>query len=258
MRVIRLAYRRTLHEVDNHGWRGTVFRGLGRLFSSTYPEPASRNRIDTSPHPFDLETGADTGGYTPGECLGAPPESASGLYNTAYYGISPSTLRAALRHFQGAPEDFTFVDLGCGKGRALFVAAELPFRQLLGVELDADLCEVARANFAASTHAAERIRVVHQDALSMRYPETPLLIYLYHPFLAPLLRRVLSSIERQYRSGSRQVFILFANHVYPRVVARFPFLQMEWDLDFPLSAGDAAADRHGVRAERYTLYRAVR
>jgi hypothetical protein len=29
----------------------------------------------------------------------------------------------------------TFLDLGCGKGRALLVASELPFRDIMGVEL---------------------------------------------------------------------------------------------------------------------------
>jgi len=35
--------------------------------------------------------------------------------------------------------DFIFVDFGSGKGRALFVAAEHPFRQIIGVEYSREL-----------------------------------------------------------------------------------------------------------------------
>jgi SAM-dependent methyltransferase len=32
----------------------------------------------------------------------------------------------------------TFIDLGCGKGRALLIAARLPYRRVIGVEIDED------------------------------------------------------------------------------------------------------------------------
>ena len=32
-------------------------------------------------------------------------------------------------------EEFTFIDVGCGKGRALLLASEFPFRRIVGVEL---------------------------------------------------------------------------------------------------------------------------
>src|SRR6516225_8353137 len=72
----------------------------------------------------------------------------SGLYSTGHLGIPPPALTEAISWLPIAHEAFTFVDIGCGKGRALMVASAFPFRRLVGVEISPELCEIARANTA--------------------------------------------------------------------------------------------------------------
>ena len=43
---------------------------------------------------------------------------------------------------------FTFVDLGCGKGKPLMVAASYGFRRLVGVDISAECIAIARRNIA--------------------------------------------------------------------------------------------------------------
>jgi SAM-dependent methyltransferase len=38
------------------------------------------------------------------------------------------------------PEQFCFLDIGCGKGRALIIATEYGFKDLIGVDYSAKLC----------------------------------------------------------------------------------------------------------------------
>ncbi len=101
---------------------------------------------------------------------------------------------------------YTFLDIGAGKGRALLLASEHRFRRVLGVELNHALAEVARANAAhwARAHAADPtapllapIEILEQDALELTLPAVPTLIFLFHPFEAPMLRRLLRHIETQ-------------------------------------------------------------
>jgi hypothetical protein len=127
-------------------------------------------------HPFDLLHGVETSGFIPGENI--PAISLSALYSTAYTGISPSALTQALSELPIRCGDFTFVDLGCGKGRALMVAAQFPFPHFLGVELASELCNVARANVATDPNWADRISIVNQDATKVIFPHGPLLVYL--------------------------------------------------------------------------------
>jgi SAM-dependent methyltransferase len=240
-----LLYRRLLHALDNHGLRGSALRALKRV--RRQKAPTAESRVVPDVHPFDQLHQVDTSGWIPGEQL-----TPADLYNTAYYGISPSTLHAALERLPDPLGPCTFVDLGCGKGRALLVAAAFHFAAILGVELSAELCAVARRNTASNS----RIRVEQADALAVTYPAGPLVVYLYHPFLAPRLRRVLRNLERQLRASPRPALVLMANPTYQHVVARMSFLRELWDYSLPLSAEDAAADRHGIAHERFTLYRA--
>ena len=232
MKGPRRLYRRLLHSIDNYGLRGLL----------PQPEPPVNEPGD--PHPFDLANNTDTSGHIPGEAL-----TPANLHNTAYYAISPSALTSALAMLPEAASGFDFVDLGCGKGRALLVAAQFDFPKILGVELSPDLCQIAKSNCKHNP----RIEIRQQDAATLTFPTTPLVVFIYHPFLAPVLRRILSNLEREH---PHPTYLLYANNTYPRVFARFPFLQMVWDYSIPLSPEDAAADRHLITHERFTLYRA--
>ena len=228
---MRRLYRKLLHAVDNYGIRGLL----------PQPEP-DFNESDT-PHHFDLTHGTNTSGHIPGGQL--TPEN---LHNTAYYAISPSALKAALDLLPESTAKFTFVDLGCGKGRALLIAAQFDFPRILGIELSPQLCQIAESN----TSNNPRIQIRQQDAATLNFPDAPLVVFLYHPFLAPVLHRVLTNLKRH----NHPTYLLYANNTYPKVFARFPFLQQVWDYSIPLSPADAAADRHRITHERFTLYRA--
>src|SRR5580658_10087482 len=92
-------------------------------------------------HPFDLKYGTDTGGY-----LGPQELAGSGIHdrmNNGYSAVAPSVFREACRRWRetlpssaSRLEAYTFVDVGAGKGRTLLLAAELPFRRVIGVELN--------------------------------------------------------------------------------------------------------------------------
>jgi SAM-dependent methyltransferase len=245
-----LTLRRLLHAVDNHGLAGV----LQRLYSKGRAQhPAAGDFAPAAPpHPFDLERGADTSGYTPGEQLSSG--HAADFFNTAFYAISPSTLRQALAELPEPCAAVTFVDLGCGKGRALLVAQEFGFAHVVGVELAPDLAVIASSNLNRAGMGG-RAEIVTGDASSFRYPEGPLVVFLYHPFLARVLRQTLDNLRDQLAERPRRVYLLRANPGYPRVLARQRFLHLTWRRAFQLSPEDAAADRHGTVVERYELWR---
>ena len=250
--------RRILHAADNHGIAGSLRRLFSRAARQHHPGPADF-ADPVGPHPFDLFrgallTGADTSGYIPGEQLqGAKytTSRAANRANTAYYAISPSTLWAALLRLPSKAADATFVDLGCGKGRALLVANACGFNHIAGIELDPGLVGIARANTAG--HPG--IGIHTGDAAAFPYPPGPLLVFLYHPFLGPMQRRVLRNLARQLAQNPRPCWLLRANPDYPGTLRVFGTATLLWDLTLPFSPEDAAADRHGILAERYTLHR---
>lgn len=51
-----------------------------------------------------------------------------------------------MRRLPMRPKDFVFIDYGCGKGRALFIAAEHSFKAAIGIEYASDLASIAKRN----------------------------------------------------------------------------------------------------------------
>ncbi len=170
--------------------------------------------LQTGGHAFDSEYGTSTGGAAHFF------ELASGrrvdAYATAYVASQPSLVRRALRLIP-AGADRTFVDLGCGEGRALIVASEFPFRAVLGVELSPALCATASANAAlVAQRFPERplIQIVEADAAEFPVPNGDLVVFLYHPFQKPVMKRVRAALEKAWRDGRRnELYLIYLNPV---------------------------------------------
>jgi SAM-dependent methyltransferase len=102
-------------------------------------------------HPFDLEFGTRTSGLIAGRHLKSGHRNDRN--STAYYAVAPSVMQGLVVRWRRsrpvAPiDEFTFVDLGAGMGRAMLLASEYPFRSVVGVELNPTLARIARKNAA--------------------------------------------------------------------------------------------------------------
>src|SRR5579863_10298253 len=102
-------------------------------------------------HPFDQVNGVRTSGLVAGRHLKSGHHH--DRYSTAYYGVAPSVFTALIRRWartlsHETIEEFAFIDLGAGMGRAVLLASEMPFREVIGVELNPTLARIARRNLA--------------------------------------------------------------------------------------------------------------
>lgn len=159
-------------------------------------------------------------------------------------------------------ERFAFVDLGSGKGRAVLLAARLPFLKVLGVELNPDLHRIAERNlrrFCAPEPLEPQVRadsvaVVQGDAAALEYPPMPLVVFLYNPFQAPVLRRCLYRIRRSLREQPREAWVVYVNAEEESVFSDFPELRRMWEQTFTMHPQDLLADRHNSTSERVVVF----
>ena len=110
--------------------------------------------------------------------------------------------------------DFTFIDLGSGKGRTLLMASNYPFLRIVGVELLPSLDEIARENLAhyqSETQRCFAIKSVCADATTIEVPASPLVIYLFNPFPEPALRRALANLKQSLRVCPRSTYVIYHN-----------------------------------------------
>jgi SAM-dependent methyltransferase len=170
------------------------------------------------PHPYDLRNGTDTGGV-----------ALSGGKQTdhPYWGAAPTVVRKALAKLL-ALEKFTFIDLGCGKGRPLFVASEFPFQAIIGVELSETLAAVGQANAAAIAQRypeRTRVEVIPGDAANFRLPPGNIVLYLYNPFGEELMQKVAAEVEAALASGPRTIYVIYQNPVVGQCFDASPALK---------------------------------
>ena len=215
-------------------------------------------------HPFDVAYGTDTGGYLGPEDL--VTGRANDWLNYGYSAIAPSVFREACRRWRetlpavsGRAEAYTFVDVGAGKGRALFLSAELPFRKIVGIELNPRLAKIAEQNVARWRQAARSkasIHIVAEDALSCRWPRAPLLVYLYNPFDCSLIAQLASKLAAaRAGAGANLIDLLYVNPTCTDTLAKQGLFTRLWTGRIEMDEADHKADPYGTSSDVVSLFR---
>ncbi len=250
--------------VANHGWAAamrTASDQLRQRLRRVRPSASDTTTwLPTAEHEFDRQYDVDTSGLVWGVDLktGSPSDA----WNTAYYGIGPSVFHHVMARVpESLRRSATFIDLGCGKGRAVLLASEYPFAEVIGVEIAPQLHRIAAENvarYAVARRAEARdvapMRVLLEDAANYRFPSGPLLVYLYHPFCRPVLEKVLRNLGRSLSEEPREAAVIYINHELRDALDRAPYLQQVWSATVAMDASDRLADRVGSSAEDCAVY----
>lgn len=163
------------------------------------------------------------------------------------YGATPlGIFRTMMKRLWIDYSRYAFMDLGCGKGKTLLVAAEHGFNRVIGVDFSQELCAIARANVNefCRTHANSNIEVICADATSVQPPAGNCVLYFCNPFGEPLMQQVIQNIGRSLSEQPRDVFIVYCNPQWRQVCDSAGFLK-----------------KHATSLwspEWYIIYRAVR
>jgi predicted RNA methylase len=118
--------------------------------------------------------------------------------------------------------DFTFVDLGSGKGRTLLMASDYPFRRIVGVELIPALHQIAQENVRQYKSELQKcfvLETICADATTFLFPEEPLVVFLFNPFGESGMRQVVANIEQSLTAHPRRVYVLYHNPLLEHILA---------------------------------------
>lgn len=171
------------------------------------------------------------------ECLNI--QSSNSKWGLFY--VSPSDEELIHRVIRSLPvrlEDYTFVDLGAGKGLPLLLASGYPFNGIIGVEYSKTLADLANRNIR--THEElngfdPRIQCILGDAVDFEFPNQPTVLYLFNPFQGKVMDRVLTNLEKSLRRNPRDLWVLYLNPWESRKFRRSSsFETIEWNLEYTL------------------------
>jgi SAM-dependent methyltransferase len=134
-----------------------------------------------------------------------------------FFHYQPASYQVLMKIFPellGQTAGLDFIDIGCGKGRAVFVAEYCGYKQLKGIELDEDLVTDAREN---SRHYSflkkgSEIQFVCANALEYDYQNKPSVYFFFNPFHEEIIRKVL---ERILAATTSETWFVYMNPMYP-------------------------------------------
>jgi SAM-dependent methyltransferase len=154
----------------------------------------------------------------------------AGLLGGAYYASDPWIFEQIMQAMPIDFSQFTFIDLGAGKGRALLMASDYPFARIMGVEFMPDLYRAAQENIVSYSAGSndrqkcKQMEMVCLDACDFPFPAEPLVVYLFNPFSEPVFVRVLENLRLSVEQAPRLVYIAYRFTEYENLLAKAAWL----------------------------------
>jgi SAM-dependent methyltransferase len=154
----------------------------------------------------------------------------AGLGNP-YDGSNPAHFKRIIQNLDIRYEDYTFVDLGSGKGRVLLLASAFPFRSVTGVEWSQELHEIAQRNIDIykGPRTSKEVRSFCMDAAELPIPSGKSVLYLFNPFGDEVMGRVLENVRRSFEGEPREIILVYMNPRCKRLFDEASFLKRTAD-----------------------------
>jgi SAM-dependent methyltransferase len=212
----------------HHGFIATLKRFIATLWEFARESTPARRRQRYGDVDYDWDFRVDTTSATVGW-----RDRLLGMFHSPYQPTEPALFREMLASLtEASPKidfrEFTFIDVGSGKGRALLMAADYPFRRVLGIELLPELHRVAKENigrYKSDSQQCFAIESVCADASDFVFPPEPLVLYLFNPLPESGLAKMISNLEHSLAEHPRPVFVVYHNPLLESVVTRNAIFQ---------------------------------
>lgn len=157
---------------------------------------------------FDLRYDVDTSGRGPMTGV-ANFGGAIGMHHVP---TPVRTIRSILASLPIDHGEFSFIDFGSGKGRALLVAAEFGFRRIVGIERSPELIAIAHHNLNRSRNLILKGHDVETkciDAAQFKFPEGPLVLFFYNPFSMNVMASVMENLAHAMKTAPRPILLVY-------------------------------------------------
>jgi SAM-dependent methyltransferase len=126
-------------------------------------------------------------------------------------------LFTAFRKFSG---NTSIVDLGCGKGRVMMVAAHFGFTHMTGIDFAKEVCEEAKANMAEKEKQFPDIswRVINGNVENYEITPDDSVFFMFNPFDYSVLKNFLRKLDISCDEFPRRIYFLYASPQHDRLL----------------------------------------
>lgn len=180
---------------------------------------------------FDREYGTRTAGIVELESLAI---ESGNIKQGVYYEATPTAIfHQILGGLKADLTGYTYCDLGSGMARTLLMASDYPFQRIIGVEFSEELHNQAMRNIGIYKGKRQKCHAIEsrcQDAADFEFPAGPVFVFMYNPFWAELMERVLSNLKASLAANPRPAILVYYNPLSAHVVDKLAFLQHQREI----------------------------
>jgi cyclopropane fatty-acyl-phospholipid synthase-like methyltransferase len=152
------------------------------------------------------------------------------------------SINLILDRLQLKPND-VFLDIGCGKGRVICCAAMRELQRVIGIDIDDQLCDIARSNANRLRNRRTPIEVICTGAQEFDYGDCTAM-FLFNSFGAATVGAMLEAIDQSLRDKPRAIRMAYVNPFHDQLfeqhgswerdgrLRRAPWSGLKFDVSF--------------------------
>lgn len=137
-----------------------------------------------------------------------------------YQPVRTRILRHALFEMANIIEanKYTFVDIGCGKGRTAYWAKKYNYRHYIGVDFSPSLIKIAKENYIQF----EFDQYVLKDIREYAMPEGQVVFFIFNPFEGETFRLFLEKLKNR----SEKTYLIYVNPILDFLISLNPEVKL--------------------------------
>jgi SAM-dependent methyltransferase len=221
---LRTFVRHWRESVRYYGWWRSLRTTASAIWDALLELLPSRRKARFGDLDYDWEHSVDTTRSN----VGIGTQFLTGVMARPYFATEPWLFQQIMQVIPVDFSQFTFVDLGSGKGRVLLMASKYPFKRIVGVEFMPEWHRVAQQNIATYSNDRQRCRrieAVCMDARDFQFPPEPLVVYLFNPFAESTFTQVLDNLRHSAEQTPRPVYIAYRFTEFEGLLAHATWLE---------------------------------
>ncbi|MDF2448123.1 MAG: hypothetical protein K0R26_627 [Bacteroidota bacterium] len=190
-------------------FRSLYYRGIANTFKLLYYEKKYEKKLGINTHSI-----VNLGELT--------LDGNNSEENHHYQGASYYILFSVFTKIPKEARQNPLIDFGCGKGRALFVAEQCGFRNLIGVDIARELINQAEENLKiySKKNMDSILAFYFSDATRFEIPVTSQVFYFFNPFGEAIMEQVVQNILESVKQHSRKIYCIYLNPKHKIVFER--------------------------------------
>ena len=137
-------------------------------------------------------------------------------HGTEYMPVSYFTIEEILPRLPNELKKGIFLDIGCGKGRAMCVAAHFGFTNLQGIDFAKEMIEAAEINLKKTKELfpGMQYELTWTDVSTLEIEKDVNTIFLFNPFNQKVMEMVIEKINDSLKKHLRPIYVLYASPQY--------------------------------------------